>query len=178
VWDSVKVTATFTVPSHVVSITSAGSGSGNVTSNPAKLQCVITSGAIGDGCSTDFSSGAAVTFTADPTGGSTFDGWTGACSGAQPACAIVVNADTRATARFVAPRPAAELAQALLGSLTLSSAEQRELDRYGNRDGTFNLGDLLALLARTGERLSAATMNALLAAPHGDTVTGGPRRTP
>ena len=176
--DSFKVTATFTVPSHVVSIASAGSGSGTVTSNPAKLDCVITNGAIGDGCSTPFASGAAVTLTADPTGGSTFGGWTGACSGAQPACAIVVNADTRVTARFVAPRPAAELAQALLGSLTLSSAEQRELDRYGNKDGTYNLGDLLALLARTGERVSAATMNALLAAPHGDTVNGGSRRIP
>ena len=93
-------------------------------------------------------------------------------------CAIVVNADTRATARFVAPRPAAELAQALLGRLTLSGAEQRELDRFGNRDGTFNLGDLLALLTRTGERLSAATMNALLAAPHSVGVTGGSRRIP
>ena len=177
-FDSTKVTATFTVPSHVVSITSAGSGSGAVTSNPAKLDCVITNGAAGAGCSTHFASGTAVTLTADPTGGSTFDGWAEACSGAQPACAIVVNTDTRATARFVAPRPAAELAQALLGSLTLSSAEQHELDRFGNKDGTFNLGDLLALLARTGEHLSAATMNALLAAPHGDTVTGDPRRIP
>jgi hypothetical protein len=90
----------------------------------------------------------------------------------------VVNADVRATPRFVAPRPAAELAQALLGSLTLSSAEQRELDRFGNTDGTFNLGDLLALLTRTGERLSAATMNALLAVPHSGTVTSGSGRIP
>ena len=178
VFDSVKVTATFTIPSHVVSITSAGSGSGKVTSNPAKLDCAITSGAAGVGCSTHFSSGTAVTLTADPIGGSTFDGWTGECSGAQPACAIVVNADVRATPRFVAPRPAAELAQALLGSLTLSSAEQRELDRFGNKDGTFNLGDLLALLTRTGERLSAATMNALLAVPHSGAVTSGSGRIP
>jgi hypothetical protein len=170
--------ATFTIPSHVVSITSAGSGSGKVTSNPAKLDCVITSGAAGVGCSTLFSSGTAVTLIADPTGGSTFDGWTGDCSGAQPACAIVVNADVRATPRFVAPRPAAELAQALLGSLTLSSAEQRELDRFGNKDGTFNLGDLLALLTRTGERLSAATINELLAAPRSDAVRNGSGRTP
>ena len=178
VFDSVKVSATFTIPTHVVSITSAGSGSGKVTSNPAKLDCVIMSGVVGVGCSTLFPSGTAVTLIADPTGGSTFDGWTGECSGAQPACAIVVNADTRATARFVAPRPAAELAQALLGSLTLSGAEQRELDRFGNKDGTFNLGDLLALLARTGERLSAATMNELLAAPHRGTVTSGSGRIP
>jgi hypothetical protein len=177
-FDSTEVWATFTIPSHVVSVTSAGSGSGKVTSSPAKLECVITSGAAGIGCSTHFSSGTAVTLTADPIGGSTFDGWTGECSGAQPACAIVVNADVRATPRFVAPRPAAELAQALLGSLTLSSAEQRELDRFGNTDGTFNLGDLLALLTRTGERLSAATMNALLAVPHSGTVTSGSGRIP
>lgn len=177
-FDSTKVVATFTVLSHVVSIASAGSGSGKVTSNPAKLECVITSGVAGLGCSTGFSSGTAVTLTADPTGGSTFDGWTGACSGAQPACAIVVTADTRAIARFLAPRPAAELARALLGSLTLPSAEQRELDRFGNKDGTFNLGDLLALLARTGERLSGATMSELLAVPHSGAVPGDSGRTP
>jgi hypothetical protein len=176
--DSFKVSAKFTIPSHVVSITSAGSGSGRVTSNPANLDCVITNGAAGLGCSTHFSSGTAVTLIADPIGGGTFEGWTGDCSGVQPACAIVVNADTRAIAKFVAPRPAAELAQALLGSLTISSAEQRELDRFGNKDGTFNLGDLLALLTRTGERLSGATMNELLAAPHSGTVTGGSGRIP
>jgi hypothetical protein len=84
---------------------------------------------------------------------------------------VTVTAAAHATATFVAPRPAAELARALLGRLTLSTAEQRELDRFGNKDGTFNLGDLLALVTRTGERLSAATMNALLAVPHGGAVT-------
>ena len=39
-----------------------------------------------------------------------------------------------------------------------------QLDRFGNKDGVFNLGDLLALLDRTGERLTAATTVALVEA--------------
>lgn len=176
--DTLPVAALFTVPSHTLSVTAAGSGNGRVASTPSGITCVITAGAAGQLCSAPFSTGTAVTLTADPSGGSTFGGWSGACFGTEPMCELTITAASQATARFVAPRPAAELAQALLGSLTLSSAEQRELDRFGNKDGTFNLGDLLALLTRTGERLSAATMNALLAVPHTGTGTSGSRRIP
>ena len=177
VLDSLKVSATFTVPSQTLSVTAAGSGNGSVASTPLGIACVITAGAPGPHCSAPFSTGTAVTLTADPSGGSTFGGWSGVCSGTELTCAVTIAAASHATVRFVAPRPAAELAQALLGSLTLSSAEQHELDRFGNQDGTFNLGDLLALLTRTGERLSGATMHAL-ASPHGDIATGGARRIP
>jgi hypothetical protein len=176
--DTLPVAALFTVPSHTLSVTAAGSGNGSVASTPPGIACVIAAGAAGQLCSAPFATGTAVTLTADPSGGSTFGGWSGSCSGSDLTCGVTITAATQATARFVAPRPAAELAQALLGSLTLSSAEQRELDRFGNKDGTFNLGDLLALLARTGERLSAATMNALLAVPHSGAVTSGSGRIP
>jgi len=176
--DTLPVAALFTVPSHTLSVTAAGSGDGSVASTPSGITCVITAGAAGQLCSAPFSTGTAVTLTADPSGGSTFGGWSGACSGTEPMCGLTITAASQATARFVAPRTAAELAQALLGSLTLSSAEQRELDRFGNKDGTFNLGDLLALLTRTGERLSGATMNELSTVPHRSIVTGGSRRLP
>jgi hypothetical protein len=87
----------------------------------------------------------------------------------------VISAETQAIARFNAPRPAAELARALLGSLTLSADEQRELDRFGNKDGTFNLGDLLALLARTGERLSPSAAAALMRSQASGAVRGDGR---
>ena len=148
--DTLPVAALFTVASHTLSVAAAGSGDGSVASTPLGIACVIAAGAAGGHCSAPFSAGTAVTLTADPSGGSTFAGWSGACSGTQPACGVAITAGAHATATFVAPRPAAELARALLGSLTLSSAEQRELDRFGNKDGTFNLGDLLALVTRTG----------------------------
>jgi hypothetical protein len=176
--DSLEVTARFTTPTFLVSVTSAGSGSGRVTSDPAQLDCVITNGAPGVGCSSLFSQGTSVTLTADPSGGSTFGGWTGTCSGAQSTCVFVVNAETQATAQFNPPRPAAELAAALLGRLTMSDEEQHQLDRFGNKDGSFNLGDLLALLARTGQRLPTSTMSALLAGPRTDAAPRPERRNP
>jgi List-Bact-rpt repeat protein len=166
--DTLPVAARFTAPSYSLSVTAAGSGNGNVTSSPSGINCPIIAGAVGQNCSATFSTGTAVTLTADPTGGSTFGGWTGACSGAQATCLLTISATTQATARFTPPRAAAELALALLGRLTLSPAEQHELDRFGNADDTFNLGDLLALLSRTGERLPAATMSALLHAQRGN----------
>ena len=40
--------------------------------------------------------------------------------------------------------------QELLGTPNLTPAQQLQLDRRGNRDGVYNLGDLLALLHRSG----------------------------
>src|SRR4029453_5778876 len=89
-------------------------------------------------------------------------GWGGVCSGTQPTCVVVIDDDKHVTPHFTAPRPAAELARGLLGNLTLLPDEQHQLDRFGNNDGVFNLGDLLALVGRTGERLSPSTVSALM----------------
>ena len=40
--------------------------------------------------------------------------------------------------------------QELLGSPLLDTAQKLQLDQRGNRDGVYNLGDLLALLHRSG----------------------------
>lgn len=153
-----EVRALFEVVSYLLAITPAGSGSGRVTFSPARPDCVIAVGTPNNDCTHLYPRGMAVTLTADPTGGSTFGEWSGACSGTQLTCQFVLGADSHVSARFVPPRAAAELAAALLGRLTISGEEQHELDRFGNKDGVFNLGDLLALLARTGERLPASTM--------------------
>jgi hypothetical protein len=119
-----------------------------------------------------------VTLTADPQGGSTFAGWDGIeCSGTSLACQVTLAQARTVTARFTAPRAARDIALALLGTGTLTADERTQLDRFGNHDGTFNLGDLLALLDRTGEHLAPATMNALISA---DTAlaTTAPRRIP
>ena len=83
-------------------------------------------------------------------------------------------------ARFNAPRPGRDIAQALLAGSTLAADELEQLDRFGNKDGKFNLGDLLALLDRTGERLTPATTAALMRADrHATSTPAAPaRRTP
>jgi hypothetical protein len=47
----------------------------------------------------------------------------------------------------------------------VTADERAQLDRFGNKDGTFNLGDLLALLDRTGEKLAPSTAAALRGLP-------------
>lgn len=173
-----EIRALFVTTSSTLTIAAAGSGSGTVGFSPARNDCIVAHGTANSDCSTTFPQGLQVTLTANPTGGSTFGGWSGACSGAELVCTLVASDATHVTVTFVAPRPVAELALALMGRLTISAAEQHELDRFGNTDNVFDLGDLLALLARTGERLSPSTMSALLAAPAVGIPMAAERRIP
>jgi hypothetical protein len=77
-------------PALVVSL--AGIGSGTVTSSPAGISCGAT-------CSAGFASGTSVTLTATPAVGSTFTGWSGACSGTG-SCVVTMNANQTVTANF------------------------------------------------------------------------------
>jgi hypothetical protein len=80
-----SVTATFTA-TYVLQVGKAGTGSGTVTSTaPAgAINCGAT-------CSATFESGAAVTLAAAASAGSTFSGWSGACTGTA-ACAVTMDA--------------------------------------------------------------------------------------
>ncbi len=66
-------------------------GSGTVTSNPAGINC-------GAACSASFLEGSTVTLTATPAAGWKFDGWSGACVGAN--CGVTMSANKSATATF------------------------------------------------------------------------------
>jgi hypothetical protein len=89
------------VAGHTLSVSKAGTGAGTVTSSPAGTNC-------GASCSVVFSTGTAVTLTAAPVSGSTFSGWSGACTGTG-SCAVTLDADRSVTATFNAspPPPAA-----------------------------------------------------------------------
>lgn len=76
-----------------LSISKPGNGSGTVTSAPSGINC-------GTACSAPFTAGTSVTLTATPAAGSTFTGWSGACSGADTSCSLVMNADNSVTATF------------------------------------------------------------------------------
>ncbi|MBL8916319.1 MAG: hypothetical protein JNM17_36805, partial [Archangium sp.] len=90
--DAVTVTATFTRHRYALSVSLAGTGAGRVTSSPTAIDC-------GSSCSADFDSGTTVTLTAAPDAGSTFAGWSGACSGTG-SCSVTVTAITSVSATF------------------------------------------------------------------------------
>ena len=90
-----SVTATFGSPSpggFTLTVTKAGTGAGSVTSTPAGIAC-------GADCSETYTAGTVVTLTAKASRGSTFSGWSGACSGTG-ACTVTMNASKSVTATF------------------------------------------------------------------------------
>lgn len=68
---------------YPLTVALAGSGSGTVTSDISGINCPGT-------CSAIYSSPAAVTLTATPASGSTFQGWGGACGGTA-SCTLTMN---------------------------------------------------------------------------------------
>jgi len=92
------VTATFTQPIFVLTVSPAGAGTGTVTSSPGGINC----GAI---CSASLVSGTVVALTASPNGGSEFVGWSGGgCSGIA-GCTVTLRGPTVVTAMFNVTAP-------------------------------------------------------------------------
>jgi aryl-phospho-beta-D-glucosidase BglC (GH1 family) len=77
---------------YTLSTAKSGSGTGTITSSPSGINC-------GSTCSAGYSSGTAVTLTASPASGSTFAGWSGACSGTG-SCTVSMSAARSVTATF------------------------------------------------------------------------------
>ncbi|HJU36832.1 MAG TPA: PASTA domain-containing protein [Gaiellaceae bacterium] len=88
----VGVLGTPTPTTETLSVSKTGSGSGTVTSSPAGISC-------GSTCSHDFTSGTSVTLTATPATGSSFSGWSGACTGTGT-CTVTMNQAESVTAGF------------------------------------------------------------------------------
>jgi RHS repeat-associated protein/uncharacterized repeat protein (TIGR02543 family) len=112
-----RATPRIGVPEVTLSIAKTGSGAGTVTSMPAGIDCgsvCSTSYApdfaahqlepgLGRGHRQDTDPGkpaAIITLTAAPAIGSTFDGWTGACTGNAPTCTVTMDQSQTVTARF------------------------------------------------------------------------------
>jgi hypothetical protein len=85
---------TFTVKSQLerLLVTNQGTGNGTVTSDKGSINCGLV-------CSANFNAGTTVTLTATPTPGSTFDGWSGGCSGTQ-SCSLTMNSSQTVFATF------------------------------------------------------------------------------
>jgi hypothetical protein len=109
-----QVTGTFTRNSYGLNVGKPGTGSGTVSSTPAGIDC-------GPDCSETYTHGTNVTLTAAPATGSTFGGWSGACSGAAATCAVAMDAVKNVTATFILNTYALTVQRAGTGNGTISS---------------------------------------------------------
>ncbi|WP_242371713.1 InlB B-repeat-containing protein [Anaeromyxobacter sp. SG26] len=80
-------------PLYALTVTRAGAGTGDVTSDPAGIACGAT-------CAADLVEGTVVTLSATPSATSVFAGWSGACSGTGT-CVVPMSAAQSVTATFV-----------------------------------------------------------------------------
>ena len=78
--------------SYTLTINKSGTGSGTVTSSPSGISC-------GSACSHNYTDGTSVTLTAVASSGSSFAGWSGACSGTGT-CTVSMTAARTITATF------------------------------------------------------------------------------
>jgi Calx-beta domain-containing protein/List-Bact-rpt repeat protein len=90
--DAGTATITNDDANHALVVSRSGSGTGTVASTPAGISC-------GADCSESFSSNAVVTLAATASAGSTFVGWSGACTGTS-SCQVAMTADRQVTATF------------------------------------------------------------------------------
>lgn len=81
---------------QVLAVTTSGKGS--VRSAPAGIACPTT-------CAAAFDTGAQLTLTAKPAAKQVFVGWTGACTGRKPTCALTMDGPRTTSAQFA---PAAD----------------------------------------------------------------------
>ncbi|MGI8683457.1 MAG: fibronectin type III domain-containing protein, partial [Mycobacteriales bacterium] len=89
--------------SYTLSVTKAGTGTGDITSSPTGINC-------GSTCSASYPSGTSVGLSATPATGSTFAGWSGACTDTGP-CAVTMDAAKSVTATFTGASPATTTVQ-------------------------------------------------------------------
>ncbi|MFZ4790401.1 MAG: InlB B-repeat-containing protein [Candidatus Competibacteraceae bacterium] len=89
-----KVTATFNpiaANTYPLTVSTAGVGTGTITSAPAGIDCGLS-------CIANF--GGTVTLTATPASGSTFGGWLGACANSSGPCTVSMTAAQAVIATF------------------------------------------------------------------------------
>lgn len=111
--DYSNVACATTAADFSLAVVKMGGGSGTVTSTPSGIIC-------GTSCSATYVSAATVTLTATPATGSTFAGWSGACSGTG-SCTVTLTTDTTVGATFNAISVSLVVSEAGTGTGTVTS---------------------------------------------------------
>jgi M6 family metalloprotease-like protein len=103
---------------------------------------------------------AAARLTAVPAPGFIFVGWRGDTVATPPVLELVMRKGYDLEARFASEVAiaTADAASDLLGKPRLSAAERDYLDELGNRNGMYDVGDLLALYRRLGQAVPPALL--------------------
>jgi uncharacterized repeat protein (TIGR02543 family) len=91
--ESKDVTAIFSKVDYPLTVHKTGNGSGIITSDPLGIDC-------GSTCNGMFSHGTEVTLTANEDPGSTFDGWSGACTNTSGPCVVTMTDAKEVSASF------------------------------------------------------------------------------
>jgi hypothetical protein len=125
------------VPDYPLSASVAGSGS--LTSKPPGIDCP-------NECIHNFVEGTPVQLTPHPNPGWLFVGWEGSCVG-QEECVLETGSTQSVTAHFLQPNIDVA-ADHFLGGPFLPADLQRSFDGQGNDNGVYDLGDLVAFIAR------------------------------
>src|SRR5581483_11180062 len=102
------------VSSYALDVSVAGSGTGSVSSGDSQISCPSTA------CSHSYPPSTPVTLTAAPAPGSSFDGWSGDCSG-MGTCQVTMNAPHAVTATFSLVSEPLTVSKAGAGSGTVAS---------------------------------------------------------
>ncbi|PYP41365.1 MAG: hypothetical protein DMD43_06730, partial [Gemmatimonadetes bacterium] len=121
-------------------------------------------------------SGTHVTLTANTANGFIFAGWGGDTVATAASLDLTMNRGYDLEARFLAvvQVAASDAVSDLLGTPKLSDVQRTFLDQLGNRNGVFDVGDLLAMYRRTGELAPQAVVEAALRASPRRTGEGRP----
>lgn len=108
------VSGSATTAAVTLSVAKSGTGTGAVTSSPAGISC-------GSDCSETVTAGTQLTLTATPAPGSTFAGWSGACTGTAT-CTVTVNTTTSVTATFTLTPATLSVSKTGTGAGTVTSS--------------------------------------------------------
>jgi hypothetical protein len=139
---------------YTLSVAKDGTGTGTVTSTPGGIAC-------GSDCSEAFASGTSVTLAATADAGSSFSGWSGACTGSGP-CTVAMDAAKSVTATFTAGAGEAATSEdtALEGSVTKAELVRRAGKRVARASLTLAEHVRVELaLVRRGRVLAAKTLS-------------------
>lgn len=102
-------------PNYAITVTTAGSGTGTITSDPTGINCPTV-------CSASFPQNTQVTLTETPGTSYAFAGWGGACSGTA-GCVVTLSAASSVSATFAATLQS-------INHIIIFAQENRSFDHY------------------------------------------------